>query len=270
MHCGQKPDVLSAGEKFVAFNLSADYCAEHEYGISGIEGAFGCGDEKIIGAERYRITKFPSKLCVLQEKIVKKDNIAVLIYSHYPEYRQEYLVDTIIKHHGEMIPDKYDRNPNLKTAWTSKMFCVVVKNNFKMLANLHELYESMQKLDCMIWLGGGHVFQNSGLCLGIYSRIPEEGKKTMVDAHNEVVWIDRKSKAIEKKFKLSEKVKARGVRFYELRPNRIKVQTDDSKFEIHYWLNPVGTDWKYGWYTVEQLLEFIDGNDSILQEEKTT
>jgi len=41
-------------------------------------------------------------------------------------------------------------------------------------AKLKELYEAIQRGDAAIWLGGGGVFQNAGLCIAVASRLPQE------------------------------------------------------------------------------------------------
>lgn len=151
----------------------------------------------------------------------------------------------------ELNPYKGD----LGTAWDENSFGIYVKDkNGKKL--LKELYKSILDGDIAIWLGGGGVFQNAGLNIGLVDRLPEEGLQTLFDADkkNYETKVAGEKTGIYKVLEKSEK------RYYACSPC---FQEDGS---VMFWLNPHEQQ-KYnsGWFTVEQLKQWANDKGPIIK-----
>jgi hypothetical protein len=275
---------------FLGFNLSADYCAEHEWGIKGLDGAF----------ERDKITHKISKAPTLPDKkryggggmvfMTSKDKkTAVLMYNEY--WNDEFLKKLETPMTGpqlEKVVGEYTRDLHLSGGWTSgrtvyppdkisaawdeKSFGILVKNGndlLDMVAYLQSVAEAFAKKDVAIWLGGGGVFQNAGLCITIYSALP----KDVLDGWKEFYEDCERLKKASDATGIEAKLKAAGKRWFALSPRWIKEFKDksESKHPVIYWLNPNEQHiHNFGWFTVEQLEQWAEdkGPCMMTKEEK--
>jgi hypothetical protein len=280
MRRGHKNGWLETEDKqMVGINLGADYCAEHEWGTSDLRETLGVSDDKnVMGIERYRISNPKVEHIFLREE---NKNNAALICIPYAWEMKNWAAQKFDKlGHGELhIFDKEE----LATAWSGSDFGIRVKRpmNIKRLKRLHN---AILNKEAAIWLGGGGVFQNAGLCIAIIDMVPENLKKQMYDAHVDRKKLEDASDATGIKKKIDainnahrEKYKDNFSVAYHtpcgymaLSPAWIRDdQKGNSKYSVMYWLNPREQQKNhYGWFTVEELEQWMEGKGPIIERAK--
>jgi hypothetical protein len=221
----------------------------------------------VYGIEKRRIKEIPDTLHYL----VEKDKSILTI----KEYWQKPDVITLASLKSQEL---YDRN-DLNTAWDERSFGVLVKGE-KGQKNLEALYNAFMAKDVAIWLGGGGVFQNAGLCLGIISNMPAanlaEMEKSDKNSHklklaSEATGIVAKIDKLNKDF--LEKEGKRGsiytpCGYYALSP-AWRNDKSKTKYDVIYWLNPQQQQKNnYGWFTVEELEQWMEGKGPIPGKDK--
>lgn len=251
--------------KLIAINLGADFTAEHEWGIKELQQTLGVNpDPKVLGIERFRIRKSNNDCVLLVEN--KKD-VSLLVVK---QYDIKYVAEKGVDMFSELKPYKDE----LATAWCEGSLGIRSKNP-EDVEKIKLIHKAIINRDAAIWLGGGHVFQNAGLVIGIISQVPEHLKKEMYDAHVEANKLQEASEKTGIKAKLdavNEKYREenRGsiyppCGYYALKPSWIKDGTK-SKHPVMYWLNPMEQqNNKYGWYTVEQLELWAEGKGPVVE-----
>lgn len=275
--------------RLVALNLGADFTAEHEFGIKEIKQAFGISDDPaLFGIKRRQITQIPGKVkgyydrpeadrLVFKEFGTKKEPHALLILEKYgaethanalAEEKKDYRSElTLYKPMKRDKPSKWSKPADdpyytLATAWDEGSFGIHVIG-LGQVNQLKELYKAIQEKDLAIWLGGGGVFQNAGLCLGIVSRVPADQAETMRAADEDRFHLLEATKKIG----LAEELTKKGLRWFALSPKWAKEKfqgTAETAYEVVYFLNPMEQHQNNsGWFTVEQLREWADGKGPI-------
>lgn len=254
-----------SGGQVIAISFSADYVAQHEHGIAEICAAFGIPGKPsrdCLGADARTVTKVPDDLKFFDNL----DGYAYLMFSDRFSYREP--EEFTAKHFNRML-HVYDDNEDLSTAWSSNDFGVRIKTDDVLNAGsmaLGQIYDAFTKNDIMIFVGGtSGPFEHPGLVLAIRSHVPAEMLERLKASDEDYLnLIDA-----DEKTGIRQKLEGAGKRFFALSPRWESSVTlgDDTKTEypVVYWLNPYEQD-KYntGWYTVEQLLEWIDGTGPIL------
>ncbi len=278
-------------DKLIAINLGADFTAEHEWGIQKLNRTLGVAeDDKVLGIERYRIT-LPHPECVLLfEEMVKEKpydkprakakevlHTALVVVEPYDvKYYKDRKMEDLARS-GEL--SLYGEQ-TLGTAWCESSFGIRT-NSEKEVVFLKKLRDAIMNKEAAMWLGGGHVFQNAGLCIGIIDAIPEASKKLMYDAHvdyNKLQEASAKTGIKEKIDALNEEWRKQNPRsynpplgYYALRPAWFKGlgRGLKSAHPVMYWLNPQNQDVNdSNWYTVEQLEQWIKGEGPVLKKDK--
>lgn len=253
----------SRNGRILALNLGADYCAEHEWGIKKLKESFGIQDNDIsvYGIDKRRISEVPENLYYLVE-----GNISILTMRSYWQ-KPEVLTVKALK-----SQELYDRNP-LNTAWDEGSFGVLVKGKDDQ-KKLETLYEAIQRKDAAIWLGGGQVFQNAGLCIGIVSNLPKAALNAMKAKDEDYHKLQIASEATGIKKKIDDLNHGhKGVRggifdapcgYFALSPAWIKGDKKDTRYNVMYWLNPMKQqENNFGWFTVEELELWMEGKGPI-------
>jgi len=270
MRSAYNHNILTDNGTFVGIDLGADFTSEHEWGIKDLRNMFGMNDKKD-GIDRRTATIVPEDSI----RFAKGKNFSVLIccrmfadpiygwtkYIESDEFKKD-LTKGSIKNCELTIYKSYrkDADPQtLATAWDSKSFGIMVANEHS--DKLEELYEAIKAKDVAIWLGGGGVFQNSGLVVAIRSRCPEEGLKNMLDADLDA----KKLKKADEKTGIKEKLRSAGKEYFACSPAWAKDTGDyDTKHDVVYLLNPMEQrDNNFGWFTVEDLEEWCEGKGKI-------
>src|SRR5271166_2479489 len=178
MRRGSKPELIYIGDVLVAVNLSADYCAEHEWGIARLRDEFGIPDgDNVYGMKRRKITRVPNIEWVeyaakwTAGKRDVENGLAKVVG------------DALIPNQGFVLHSWYGKEPyklaqnselygiGLRTAW-SEDDLAAVSNDPEQVEALREIYDAIKKKDACIFFGGGGPFLNPGLMIAIASRVP--------------------------------------------------------------------------------------------------
>lgn len=227
----------------VGVNLGADFTAEHEVGIAPLKAEFDIPvGPKDWGLVRRKITRLPVDFGWTTGYDKKGEGLYLCDswdnkkpdFSGYSELRP--------------IMDK-----TLSCAWDDGSFAVF-STLPEEIKHLREIYEAFVKLDGVVFLGGGGIWQNSGLILAIASRIPQEFRNKWYDIDKDRYDIDREVEESGIRKLLADK----GKRYFALSPSR---NADGS---IRFWLNPMEQKQNnYGWFSLEDLKEWAEDKGKI-------
>ena len=245
--------------KMIAANLGASFTAEHECGITELNKTLNINvNPDVLGIDRYRIRHTNPKGLHLVEQ---NDNEAALVLVDPDNFK--YMLGKKLDEYfnGEMRIYEND----FASAWCENSFGIHVKGK-ENVEKLKKIQQAIYNRDAAMWLGGGGVFKNAGLVIGRISEIPEHLKKGMYDKHVEANKLQEASDATGIKAKIdatNEKWYSKnkgGIHppcgYYALRPSWNNSAA--TKHPVIYWLNPQEQQKnQYGWYTVEELLDWI-------------
>ena len=272
------PIVLDGGVEPVGITLGADYCAEHEWGIGGLERSFGFGDRSIMGMERYRITRKPDDLILVSET---GHDLFLVVFASCWDADQK-VPDHVLReispplgYEGEdgryVIPrannkkgqaELLRRTQGLRAAWDKGSFAIAARGS-EAQTLLREVIASLDALDLTISVGQRAVFKNGGLNLIISSKIPEDLSATVRADHRDHAALEDAVLGTGIRNRLREA----GRGFYALSPK----WADATKTGIKFWLNPHEQN-KYnsGWYSIEDLDAWIAGQGPIPKQQLRT
>lgn len=232
MRAGRDQEMLELEGKLVGVNLGADYCAEHEWGIKGIQRELGIDITKL-GLDKRRISNVSKDLEWLENIQIgsyKKDKARWSGIWFGKVYSGGHYFDS------SAYGDLYSQ-------WSENGFCILASTPEK-VAQLKQVYEAFARNDIAIWLGGGGVFQNAGLCIAIASNLPKDVTDKWYQA-------DVDANKIREEFAatgIEEKLKKAGKSYFALSPRR------DKDGSLMYWLNPMQQDKNnYGWFKLDDL-----------------
>lgn len=240
---------------FMGINFGADFVAEHEWGVKGIYRSLGINqDSKVIGMERYRVVNIEEGTLSLLEE---KSATALILQRPYnsrskiDEYRNLQSSDEFV------------------TAWSEDDFGIKVSGE-KNIKKLKRIHEAILNKDAAIWVGGGHIFANGGLVIGIISLIPQEMKGKMAVAHTD----RQKLEEASEKTGIKQKIDSANKKYVEMRTFNSPFGYfalspswkggQKTKHPVVYWLNPQRQDEvNYGSFTVEELEQWLEGKGPI-------
>jgi len=240
-------------EVFLGVNLSADYCAEHEWGTKGLKQDFGLNDDiSVYGISKRIATRAP-------ENIAWVEFSSKYSYSSWDvrEGRAKKAGDVKLKNAGFALDMWFGDDPSVRIVGNRELYGVglraawseddlaVVSSDVEQQKLLKVLFDEIKKSNVVVtWGASLPVFENPGIILAIADRIPESVRNMWLtsDAEYHQLRKDFDATGIEKLL-----AKA-GKRYYALRPTREK---DGG---LKFWLNPQEQQkYNYGWYTLEQL-----------------
>lgn len=279
--------------KFVGISLGHDYCAEHEWGITEMKSLFGIPEDssKNMGIKSRVITTCPRSL-IFKEEIFKKQKCAILFtqaHSWLKDVEIETLPDALedykrdiefnIKYYSEH-PSRQPKDPMI-CAWNSSSFGVGVMGE-KEVVYLKELYDAFLNENIAIAtinLAPNNPFSNNSLSLLIVDRLPQEALDNMYNADKEYysrVDYEKKIGMTKIKEKYSNKNGCDKLHYYMACSakwidykdaiNREKCKKElKTKYDIHYWINYSDDDNNSGWYTVEEIKEWLTGNKKLTE-----
>jgi len=264
-------------KQMIAINLGADFTAEHEWGIKDLYRTLGVeNDEKVLGIDRYRVNNPNMDQIVIIEENKNNAALICLKYQCDMKYLAGQKLDKISSGELSMYGDA-----ELATAWDGGSFGIRVKKPVN-IKRLKRIYKAIQDKDAAVWLGGGHVFQNAGLVIGIISAIPQRLKDQMHEAHvdsaklkvaSDNTGIKAKIDALNDAYNEKHKGDFRAAwdmpcGYYALSPAWLQDKSK-SAHPVHYWLNPREQKKNYyGWYTVEELEQWMEGKGPVIERAK--
>jgi hypothetical protein len=253
--------------RFIGVNLGADYCAEHEWGIKRINYFFQRDKanfkiSKPVGKDDEHLIFVRSKKNVIGALVFENDGINKIKFQTLKDLDGESSVSNFKKVIGQCYHDlfMYDKK-NCFTAWDDGSFGIVI-NGFEEVEHLRDLYEAFKVGDVAIWLGGGGPFQNSGLCLAIFSRLPKSVIKSWEATYED----QHKLQEAVSKTGIVEKLKKAEKKYFALSPAWAHSFKDIvSKYPVVFWLNPFEqSQYKSTWATVEDLEDWIKEKGKII------
>lgn len=254
-------------------NLGSDHCAEHEWGISELKQILGIQDENPSGLESRKITNLLEKNLFIHDDKASKKKTGKTILLIEAEYTISAAKQDLKNLNAQNMPyaPKGGEKPDLCPSWSSRGLCVVASKD-EDRQNLRVLIQALKNSDAALWLGGGGVFENAGLCIGILSKIDDESKQHMKEADEN----SRLLKAADAATGIKELLAGANKRYFALSPawaSSIKSTARgeiNTAFDVIYWLNPMEQDKNnYGWFTVEQLREWAQNQGPIVKEGKS-
>lgn len=264
MRRGITPKILTNSQgEFLGINLGSDACAEHEWGIKDIEQAFGVDKNAEAGIERHRVQKIPTSRGGPFSTSSEGESMLGIAFSLDQRtgrfgYPFNYIKDTA---RGLELYDK-----NLAAGWSERDFGVAFTK--ELATKMQELYDAFVSKDAaFVFSSALPVFENPGLCLVIISQLDQEVLDSLRDKHLE----SERLKAASDATGIHERLRAAGMGQYQDRgyfacspkwvSDRLKQET---KHPVMYWLNPYDQqNNNFGWYTVEQLDEWIAGKGPV-------
>lgn len=255
-----------AGE-ICGLNLGADYCAEHEWGIDALKSLLGIDDSNPSGLESRRIKTLPEENVFILDEVKKKKTGKTILM-----IEGRYVIAGVkadLKSMDSRIKPYAPRGtqPDLATSWGKGGLCVIASKE-EDKQNLRVLISALKAGDVALWLGGGGVFQNSGLCLGIISKVDEESKEHMKAADED----KRKLTEAVSKTGIVETLKEAGRGYFALSPAWTTTIKSTARgemktaHEVIFFLNPMEqTKYNHGWFSVEDLTAWAKGEGPILK-----
>jgi len=271
-----------AGE-LVAINFGFDFCCEHECGPDQFYKALGITGptKKVQGVEARRIRTWDANACVLKE--YSKDTVLVwggfLKYTRTEEERMERLKEVPRELAAPTWAKAAKEDLEWSSAWTSGPGSPDFGLRFRKGADsvLFELKEALEREDVSLWTNAGGFGGRGGLVLAITSKIPEAVNDTMVEADLDALRLAKAADKTKIKIKL-DKASAHSInegaraydakfRYFALSPSWIDAPGKESKHPVMFWLNPMNQqENNYGWFTVEELEQWIKGEGPIPKE----
>lgn len=245
--------VVNVDRTLAGLQLGSDFTSEHEWGIKGIQQAFGM-DLKANGIARRTITRHPVRWFA---KVYKGYTLAGFS-SWYKEWDGKPVTAEDVFRTGEIREKstfgKNTYHDKLQTAWDSDHFCAFSADPDDQ-ANLHTIFEALEADDAIIMLSGGHRWLGGGgLAIGILSLIPDTVKKTLLDADLTAIRLKKEfaDTGIEKRLTAASK------QWFALRPDYREDGT------IRVFLNPMEQKQNNcGWFSVADLDAWITNEGPI-------
>lgn len=221
----------------IGINLGADYCTEHERGLKNIKYILGINSENEFGVERRRATKVNYLNWFENNKY-----IGFTLFNFYSEEnRLAWLPRDGFRYS--------DEEKSFYAGWSDGGFHIITdkptkKNKIeKTVERVKKIFEALQSINVVVWLGGGGVFENAGLCIGIADKMPKDifDMWYKVDKERNDVKVAFENTGIEKFLKDA------GKKWFALSPSMVNGQ-------LKVWLNPYEQQ-KYncGYFTIDEL-----------------
>jgi hypothetical protein len=304
MRRGENGEVLMDASQFVGFNLGADFCSEHEWGIEKTKSKFGIPFVKaehnkfidpvkepipVFGITRRTAITFPEECLIYLED----EDAAVLLFNESFWKKSEYIekvkksgilkeVNNSSRQGSSLSELRLREKQDFCGAWSDGSFGVLVKGE-QNKKYLKELYEAMQRKDFAIWIGGGVGFiSNPGLNLIIVSRVSDANRKLLEDGDKSIYELRlaaQKTGIYQKIDKVTNEEREENRKnnnyssiihgYMALSPKYVsESDKTKTKYPVIFWLNP--SDQKinnYGWFTVEELEEWLENKGPIPKQE---
>ena len=272
--------------KLIAVNLGADHCAEHEWGIKGIQKGLGIqgsptidfyksslsslkdaifgGENQKTGIEARKMTSINEDY-IIEISNLKSKGVTVKSYQKGKtithkmwgfSFRQSFFNDeeTDWKNvcGGYYTPEREE----VCGKWSSSGFSFLTEDKSVIV----DIKDAFERNDIAIWVGSSGPFKNGGLIIAIPSKIPEDFIRSMKDDDE-----DRLNLLNEvKKTGIHIKLKNAGKKFYGLSPS----WKDKLKNDIVFWLNPTDQHiYNSGWYTVQDLNDWINDEGPVVKKD---
>lgn len=257
MRRGQTPAFIEENGEVVGINLSSDFCSEHEWGIKGLRYMFGINFENGLGFEKCIATKFPINNIVVKEGTYDKAPAMILLCVNYcsDRYNEVSLRDCIARCNLNTWGDM-----TLTAAWDESSFGILARGK-ENIAKLKAIYQMILDEDLAIGFSKKQFIENPGLLIRRKSKVSADEIQMLKDED----LAKRQLIKDAEKTKVEAKLRKAGKQWFALSPRYASPEeAKQTKYKVVFWLNPYhqSTD-NYGWFTVEELLQWIDGEGPI-------
>lgn len=274
--------VVSENNETVGICLGYDFCAEHEFGSSGIKDVLNIDQKKYpVGLEE-RKSKAPAQDIFFAEytdigkpigkKTTVKEKAAFLVCAQkwtISDVKEEAINATgkrsaIASLGAKFYWTKEDKGfepekHNLAVSWSGEEGFAINVRGEENIARLKDLHQALLNGDvCLTELTANGFLRKSG-AIGIFSKIPEEIKESVRASDLER---DRILKKVAETG-IENKIQGAGKGWYALSPR----EQDDGS--LSFYLNPTEQH-KYasGWFTVSELEEWCEDKGPIVSGRK--
>lgn len=264
MRTGHDGGWLEVDGKVIGISLGSDFCAEHENGISGLKRTLGIdGQKPRYSREKVVYSKGPGlpRRTITQHDLVKfyeyQGSVALICNNRWWfELFEGYVKENgVARAFQDRLPHGLPKG-DLGCAWSDDDFGIYGSGQNADL--IRELYAAFQSNNIAMWIGGAMALKNGGLVICMVDRIPEKEAKILSDADMEAVRLDAASVATG----ILERLAAARKGYFACSPRWLNGKK--SAHPVIYWLNPMEQDQNnYGWFTVEELDQWIAGKGPI-------
>jgi len=283
--------------KFIGVSLGHDYCAEHEWGHDDLKRNFGIPElsKKTLGIKSRSTTKCVDAL-VFREETYKKKKFAILFTGDVWRIREEseieipygfenYKEDILWqqKYDAENPSDRREAKDPIKTAWDGRSFGIAVMGaeNVEYLRLLYHALLNKNAALAYINRMPNNPFSHASLTVMIADRLPDSYKDRMYSADKEYQdRIDYEAKI--GMTKLKEKTRgglhdnlyghaygyyvacsAKWINYDDKVEREKEKKEKGTKYDIMYWVNYSDDDDTHGYYTVEEVREWLKGKKKL-------
>lgn len=232
-----------------------DACTEHEVGINGLRELFGTLSDKV-GVEKFFCTKHPCA-AVSKEIVVDNRNGYILLYHPYGLEAFQGFTDEQLLRAFDLRP--YDNKGSLYGAWDERSFGILAFDGD--IKWVKEIESMILTNEMAIFMRRLREFNSYGLKLALSSFFNEEEKKLILEEDESKIQLLKATGELD----LESVLRAKGKKWFALSPSWLpEERKGESKYPFMFWLNPYyqNVD-KFGWFTVEQLLDWGDDKGII-------
>lgn len=232
----------------LGFFLKPDFCAEHEGGLSHLRQIFGVNtsedDQCGVEARRIRYVKDGDNLHYFSQ--AKKALLTGQAF-YKPTPLQQQIKEAAREFSWEL------EECGFGSQWSDRGFSVCV-TGAENVDNLEKIYQAFLEKDVLIMYGGGNrVFSGGGLVVGIISALPE-------DIVTHIYKTDKDARELKLAAQKTGVYDLIGHEHYFALSPRWANEDVDSLYPVIFWLNPTDQETNaYGYFTVEQLIDWITG-----------
>lgn len=255
---------LAEDGTLLGLSLGWDFCAEHEWGISGILDAFGMDAARYqdpLGMADRQIKTIPSFLQYAEFKLKPRDKrrkaypVAMLWLDHLdveplPSPAELALCQFGLRFYSDTNRNRHPADTTMVT-WDRNGFAILSREQD--IAHLRQLNEAFLTKDIAIGTPPGHAFSRGGLHLMVLSQLTQEQQDNVLEADI----ARRKLNAAAEATGIRTELEAAGKRYYALSPDWLDHEQQE---EVIFYLNPQEQRANnHGWFTADELRSWIKG-----------
>lgn len=261
--------VLGEDGGLLGLAMGSDFCSEHEWGTARLRESFGLPGDEVDGLERRRVRLIPEQFFFVEAKTHTVLGFNPEVYNDTPAGYFAREVKTGSLH----PPGKWlGERPELACAWDEKRFGAAAWGTKKGpdRSRLRSLYDAFRRLDVAFWANVGPFHLGTGLTFVIASKVPKQHSDAMLEAD-----LDRKRLlTAASETGIERELQEAGLRWYALSPKWSKelksvirdggTEVVETQYPVMFWLNPMEQQkHNHGWFTVEQLREWVSGRGPV-------
>ena len=275
-------EAIQEEDKIWGVNLGYDFCAEHEWGVTGIVEQLGLKErsKRCLGIQNKLIRNKEGISHGIVEFWVRKGSAASHTKKHGYSPKKAYYFETsgiaswssdrgnILQRGRVDLIATYDIEEGRKDLWSEWD-----KRDFRLVTTSKDLYDALvgalEAGELTFGLSNNkNLFANSGLLMIDARAFSDELKAEMES--DELAYMAFQKKADKVKKQIDKKLKEKKLSYYALSPREIdkeQQQKHNTKYDMAFWLNP--SDQRAhdsGWYSVEELYQWAKGEGPVIKE----